>query len=172
MGSGGLFSPSPFFVLELIMAIQKIIAGQNIEQGHAVVSADKLGNYSSISVNTAPTGLGSLSDYSTLDYRMQDDNDSIKNAVIDIDPTSSGVVSAVTGQRIEVMDYAFLCDTAATTVTIYSGTTAISGPMTFDANGGISHGSDIPSLTTNAGEALIMVASTGNVNGHIAYRIA
>lgn len=152
------------------MAVQKVINGNNIEQGHAVVSADKLGNYDSISTDVTPTGLGGLGDYSTLDYRLQDPEDSIKHAVIDVDPTSSGVVSAIPGQRIEVVDYAFLCDTAAT-VTIYSAGTAISGPMTFDANGGISHANG-PILRTDAGEALIMVASTGNVNGHISYRVA
>jgi hypothetical protein len=152
------------------MAIQKIVSGQNIEQGYAVVSADKLGNYDSISTSVAPTGLGGLSDYSTLDYKVQDPEDSIKHAVIDVDTSSSGVVSAIPGQRIEVVDYAFLCDAAAT-VTIYSGGTAISGPMTFDANGGISHANG-PVLRTNAGEALIMVASAGNVNGHISYRVS
>ena len=152
------------------MAIKKIKTGEDIEQGYAVVGSDQLGNYYSISVNISPTGLGVLSDYSTLDYKFQDDTDSIKNAVIDIDLSSSGVVDAISGQRIEVVDYAFLCDEAAT-VTIYSDNTEISGPMTFDEKGGISHAPASPTLRTSAGEALRIVASTGNINGHLSYRV-
>lgn len=151
------------------MTIHVISTGNNIEQGHAVVSADMLGNYDSVSVNVAPTGLGGLSDYSTLQYKFSDD-EHVEHALIDVSTSDSGVVSAVAGKSIEVMSYTFLA-TAASTVTFKSDTTPISSGMTVDANGGAAVASTTPLMTTNPGEALNITTSAGSVNGHLSYRV-
>lgn len=152
------------------MAIQKIISANGIQQGYAVVGADMLGNYDTVNTDVAPTGLGAKSGYSDLDYRFQDDDDSIKHSIIAVDTSDSGVITAITGQSIEVIDYAFLC-TADATVTFLSDTTPISSGMTFAENGGISHDSSHVTLQTSPGEALNITTSAGAVNGHISYRV-
>jgi hypothetical protein len=61
---------------------------------------------------------------------------------------------------------------AATTVTFKSATTAISGAMTLDANGGVAVSESSDGLMwTEPGEALNITNSAGNINGHLTYRI-
>ena len=90
-----------------------------------------------------------------------------------IDVASAGdntIVAAVTGKKIRVLQYALVV-AAETTVIWKSGTTAITGDMTFAANGGISTPfSPIGLFETAAGEALVLNLSASNpVSGHLVY---
>lgn len=91
----------------------------------------------------------------------------------DIDVASAGdntIVAAVTGKKIRVLQYALVVS-AATTVIWKSGTTAITGDMSFAANGGISSSFSPSGLfETAAGEALVLYLSASNpVSGHLVY---
>ncbi len=80
------------------------------------------------------------------------------------------VAPAVPGRNLMVVSYVFVAD-AATTVTFKSATTAISGAMTLDANGGVSAESSDGLMWTEPGEALNITNSAGNISGHLTYRI-
>ena len=90
-----------------------------------------------------------------------------------IDVASAGdntIVAAVAGKKIRVLQYALVVG-AATTVIWKSGSTAISGDMSFDANSGISSPfSPVGLFETAAGEALVLNLSAANpVSGHLVY---
>ncbi len=96
-------------------------------------------------------------------------------AVIDV--ASSGdntLVAAISGQKIRVLSYAFLCD-AATIVRFESGAsgTALTGQMSFAAMGGISVPfSPVGHFETVAGDLLNLELDGANqVSGHITYMI-
>ena len=91
-------------------------------------------------------------------------------AVINI-ASDSEIVAAVAGRKIRVLGYA-LVGAAAETVTFESDGTAISGVMSFGANGGISYagGFGAPAFETAAGESLdIDLGATASVDGHLTY---
>lgn len=79
------------------------------------------------------------------------------------------LVSGVTGLSIEVDNYSVVAS-GATTIKFRSGSTDITGTMSFVANGGISVNNDNgPLLKTAVGENLSIV-TTNNVGGHLNYR--
>ena len=81
------------------------------------------------------------------------------------------IAPAVTGRQIMVVSYVFLA-TAATVVTFKSATTAISGAMTVDANGGVAMNEGAEGLMwTEPGEALNIANTVGVINGHLTYVI-
>jgi hypothetical protein len=90
--------------------------------------------------------------------------------IISVSAATVELVAAVAGRQIEVVNYTFVSD-SPTTVTWKSGTTAISGAMTFGLNGGATVNDDDVSLRTNVGESLKITNSAGNINGHFAYRV-
>ena len=90
-----------------------------------------------------------------------------------IDVASAGdntIVSGVTGKKIRVLQYAFIC-AGAVTVTFKSGTTPISGDMSFASNGGISTPfSPVGIIETAAGEDLVLnLSAAASVSGHLVY---
>jgi hypothetical protein len=90
---------------------------------------------------------------------------------ISVGAETGEVAPAVAGRQIMVVSYVFVAD-AATTVTFKSATTAISGAMTLDANGGVAVSESSDGLMwTEPGEALNITNSAGNINGHLTYRI-
>jgi hypothetical protein len=90
---------------------------------------------------------------------------------ISVGAATGEVAPAVAGRQIMVVSYVFVAD-AATTVTFKSATTAISGAMTLDANGGVAVSESSDGLMwTEPGEALNITNSAGNINGHLTYRI-
>src|SRR5579863_7579437 len=92
-----------------------------------------------------------------------------------IDITSSGnntVISGIAGQVITVYGMFFQCG-AATTITFYNGSTALTGPMAFTAGGGLNvfFGDSTPIFTLTAGSALVINVSglLPQVGGFIYY---
>ncbi len=81
------------------------------------------------------------------------------------------ILSAVSGKKIRVLGYALVTDTASALTWESGGSTAISGAMTFAANGGISA---VPSkwgwVETLSGESLVLnVGTAATVGGHVTY---
>lgn len=82
---------------------------------------------------------------------------------------SNEIVAAVANKRIRVVNVVLVCS-AANVVTWQSAATAISGPMSFAANGGYALESDTALFETVAGEALnLLSGSAVQVSGHILY---
>lgn len=103
----------------------------------------------------------------------QIDTSRIKRAVISA--ASSGantVVACPAGQQVRVIGYSFIC-TSAVTVTWKSGTTAITGPMDYAANGGLVEPPDMTGiLQTAVGEDLNMtLGGAVQVSGRINYQL-
>ena len=135
-----------------------------INNGDAVVSANMLGTSYKVSpeINTNQVATNS----GILQYKFDEENTNY--ATISVNTGSSGVVDAIAGHKIKVLDYVVVCDTNCD-VTFYSGSNAITGTMSLAANGGISNNGE--SMETNSGEALLIVTSSGNLGGHLSYRI-
>lgn len=90
-----------------------------------------------------------------------------------IDQGSAGtstLVAAVANQSIKVVSYVIVFSGAATAI-FKSGTTALSGEMSFGANGGVSSigTNDLPILSTSVGEALNITTTTTPAKGHMNY---
>ena len=149
--------------------LKKIISGNAIQNGSAVVTANKAGNSSQ---NTLPPRfnetIGVTDASGELLYRYNQDN--INNAVVGVSAGTGVIVSAIPSQKIEVTSYVFLSD-AESTVTFLSDSTPLSSGMTFDLNAGVSAEDDNGLLTTADGESLQISTTAGNLNGHISYRI-
>ena len=86
---------------------------------------------------------------------------------------SNEIVAAVAGQRIFVTSVV-LVSSAANTLTWQSSATALSGAMSFAANGGYALGDGgLPLMVTASGEALNLLCSAADqVSGHISYFLA
>jgi len=82
-------------------------------------------------------------------------------------------VAGVEGRQISVMSYTVIVDEASTFQVFSSGTsnTAMTGPMTLAANGGISANDNEVIYRTQTGESLVVNNSAGNFAGHLAYKI-
>lgn len=149
--------------------LKKIISGNAIQNGSAVVTANKAGNSST---NTLPSKFnqtfGVTESSGELLYRYNQDN--INTIPMGTAAGTGTVVSAIPNQKIEVTSYVFLTD-AASTVTFLSDSTPISSGMTFDLNAGVSSEDDNGLLTTETGEALRVSTTAGNLNGHVSYRV-
>ena len=83
------------------------------------------------------------------------------------------LVAGVEGRQVSVMSYTVIVDEASTFQVFSSGTsnTAISGPMSLAANGGISANDNEVIYRTQTGESLVVNNSSGNFAGHLAYKI-
>jgi hypothetical protein len=96
----------------------------------------------------------------------------VKHAVISQNTAARNqIVAAVTGKRIVVLNYTVVA-TGAVAITWESGTTALSGVMSFAANGGASAPGtgESPVLTTARGEALNITSSGAvQISGHLTY---
>lgn len=85
-----------------------------------------------------------------------------------IDGGSADIVAAVSGKKIRVMSVVLVMDGAGTATWRSGGTTALSGAMSFAANGGYSVSSPFGIMQTAKGEKLDIVL-TANARGHITY---
>lgn len=149
--------------------LQKIISGNAIQNGSAVVTANKAGNSSQNSLPPKFNETQGVTDASgELLYRYNQDN--INTELIGVTAGTGTVVSAIPNQKIEVTSYVFLTDLESS-VTFLSDSTPISSGMPFDINGGVAAEDDNGLLTTEAGEALRISTTAGSLNGHISYRI-
>lgn len=105
---------------------------------------------------------------------IQDGTTALTPKFASIDVATSGdntIVAAVASKKIRVLEYAIVC-AAATTVIWKSATAgAITGDMSFAANGGIATPfSPLGKFETTAGEALVLNLSAANaVSGHLVY---
>lgn len=105
---------------------------------------------------------------------IQDGTTALTPKFASIDVATSGdntIVAAVASKKIRVLAYTLVC-AAATTVIWKSATAgAITGDMSFAANGGIAAPfSPIGHFETTAGEALVLNLSAANaVSGHLVY---
>lgn len=80
------------------------------------------------------------------------------------------IVGAVAGKRVKVTGYVVVMGGAGT-VKFVSGSTDITGTMSFGANGGVSVGGTefSPAFETGVGEALKIVTTGAAGNGHLSY---
>lgn len=90
-----------------------------------------------------------------------------------ISASSSGdttVVSAVSGRKIRVLHYTLICSSAVN-ITWKSGSTNITGTMSFGANSGISTAYSPQGLfETLTGQALVInLSGSSTVGGHLTY---
>lgn len=97
-------------------------------------------------------------------------NNKIQHAVINTaSPGDNTIVAAATGLKTKVLTYTFTVG-AAVTVTWKSASTAISGPMAFEAGISSAPSGEVPHFETIAGEALVLnLGSAVQVSGHISY---
>lgn len=96
--------------------------------------------------------------------------DQVKFVPISLTATGD-LVAAVSGRKIRVISYLFICS-AALTINFESNTTDVTGPMQVAANGGVSYPGGVlaPAFETATGEKLAMtITGTGNVRGHLSY---
>jgi hypothetical protein len=140
----------------------KIISGNGFNEGGGTVFSTVTGEATDLA-NPALNRLALPADenrYGITEY-----------VTISVGAETGEVAPAVVGRQIMVVSYVFVAD-AATTVTFKSATTAISGAMTLDANGGVAVSESSDGLMwTEPGEALNITNSAGNINGHLTYRI-
>jgi hypothetical protein len=149
--------------------LQKIIGANSIKNGSAVVSVSKSNGSAGCVLDGKFNQISQVANVSgELLYKYNQDN--INTVPMGVAAGTGTVVSAIPSQKIEVTSYVFLTD-AASTVTFLSDSTPISSGMTFDINAGVSSEDDNGLLTTEAGEALRISTTAGNLNGHISYRI-
>ena len=99
----------------------------------------------------------------------------IHNAVIDHATTGDNeIVAAVSGKSIRVLDYAYVC-AGAVTVRFEAGAsgTALTGQMSYGANGGINKGYNPNGhFTLPVGIALNMeLGGNVSVDGHLQYAV-
>ncbi len=89
------------------------------------------------------------------------------------DQTDSSLVAAVSGSSIRVVSYLFVVGATATVLFESGNSTAISGVMSFAANGVGSFGGNAlaPAFETASGAALTLtnVGAGGDVRGHLCY---
>ena len=83
------------------------------------------------------------------------------------------LVAGVEGRQISVMSYTLVVDADSTFQVFSSGTsnTAMTGPMSLAANGGVSANDNEVLYRTQTGESLVANNSAGNFAGHLAYKI-
>lgn len=82
---------------------------------------------------------------------------------------TTAIVAAVTGAKIRVISYTLVATGAATAV-FKSATTAVTGTMSFAANGGASAYCAEGLFETVASAALNLVTTSNAVEGHFTYR--
>jgi hypothetical protein len=143
------------------MSSQKIIGGSGFNEGAATVYSSRTGATSSLSSDLTRSAVPGE------EYRYSTEPSFLS---VSVGATTATLVSAVPGRQIEVLGYTLVAN-SATVVTWKSDSTALSGGMTFGANGGASANDNEVMLRTNIGEALNITNTVGTLNGHISYRI-
>ena len=146
------------------MSNQKVKSSRGFNEGGATVFATETGEFTSLSNPALSRDAVPGSGYR---YSVDPTFEKISQAA-----TTASLVAGVADRQIEVLGYTVLCE-ANTAITWKSATTAISGPMTFAANGGATVGGNDGKavLRTNVGEALQLTNASGEIHGHFNYRI-
>jgi hypothetical protein len=142
------------------MSVRIIIPGNEVNNGDAMGYVNTLGNKKTVD-RANPHTIGAFTSHN---FHEQAQFVAINNATSD-----DTIVSGVTGRQIEVLSYNISAD-SATDITIKSGSTAITGPMSTAATGSI-HSDGDPVLRTAVGEALVIDSSAGGLNGSLTYRV-
>lgn len=107
---------------------------------------------------------------------IQIGDSAVQQVFAPISASSSGdntVVALAAGKQIRVLAYTLICSAAVVVTWKSSVAGAISGPMSFGANGGISPPfSPLGHVQTVAGEALVLnLGGAISVGGHILYAL-
>ena len=127
-------------------------------------------------LNTAPDSsatIGKVAQDATVPWTFTSNAPTVLYAKIDAATVGANLlVAAATGKIIRVVGFA-LVSAAANTVTMQSGSTALTGAMSFAANGGVSAPQSTAGLfQTTAGAALNMsLGSAGQVSGWLVYQL-
>jgi hypothetical protein len=140
----------------------KIISGNGFNEGGGTVFSTVTGEATDLA-NPALNRLALPADenrYGITEY-----------VTISVGAETGEVAPAVVGRQIMVVSYVLLAFPAATVVTFKSATTAISGAMALEANGGISAESQSGLMWTEPGEALNITNTVGGIEGHLTYII-
>lgn len=147
------------------MSNQKVINSNGFKEFGGVSFTNRGGNTQSMYAQLSNSSLPADGD-----YRFSTDPSFVA--------VSGGVgqttlVTGVEGRQISVMSYTVVVDAASTFQVFSSGTsnTAISGPVSLAANGGVSANDNEIMYRTQVGESLVVNNSAGNFGGHIAYKI-
>lgn len=93
----------------------------------------------------------------------------LKFGVISQGAGTTAIVAAITGVKIRLVSYTLVC-TGAATALFESGTTNLTGTMSFAANGGVTAYCPDGLFEAAAGEALNLTTATSAVEGHFTYR--
>ena len=146
------------------MSNQKVKSSRGFNEGGATVFATETGEFTSLSNPALSRDAVPGSGYR---YSVDPTFEKISQAA-----TTASLVAGVADRQIEVLGYTVRCE-AKTAITWKSGSTAISGPMTFDTNEGTTvNGNDGKAvLRTSVGEALQLTNASGEIHGHFNYRI-
>jgi hypothetical protein len=150
---------------------QKVILANDVKQGGAIVSINKLGTIQALDaeINKVPD-LSTVSDKYTYAYGDSRTFGDITLTGDGSNPTE--LLSAITDRKIRVKNYTALLN-AEGSFQFYSGSGAITGKMGIVSSGGIAINSDDALFETSIGEALgVLITPSGNaLNGHLAYEI-
>ena len=93
------------------------------------------------------------------------------SASISVTAGTTNLVAAVSGKRVKVYSYAAVASGAGTVQFKTTGGSAITGAMSFAANGGISCPSGTDPWFQTALSGGLDIVTSGAVEGHIAYVI-
>ena len=141
----------------------KIISGNGFNEGGGTVFSTVTGQTKDLS-NPAFSR-----DALPQDYNMYGVTEYV---TISVGAETGEIAPAVPNKQIRVLSYVFVAFPAATTVTFKSGTTAISGDIALEANGGVSQtGEEEGLMQTAKGEALNITNVAGGIEGHLTYMI-
>ncbi len=146
-------------------SVQKVINSNGFKEFGGVSHTNLNGNTQSIPAQLTNSSLPTDGDY---EFSTDPSFVPVSGAT-----GQTTLVAGVEGRQVSVMSYTVIVDEASTFQVFSSGTsnTAISGPMSLAANGGISANDNEVIYRTQTGESLVVNNSAGNFAGHLAYKI-
>jgi len=146
-------------------SVQKVINSNGFKEFGGVSHTNLNGNTQSIPAQLTNSSLPTDGDY---EFSTDPSFVPISGAT-----GQTTLVAGVEGRQVSVMSYTVIVDEASTFQVFSSGTsnTAISGPMSLAANGGISANDNEVIYRTQTGESLVVNNSAGIFAGHLAYKI-
>ncbi len=147
------------------MSNQKVINSNGFKEFGGVSFTNRSGNTQSMDAQLSNSSLPTDGDYR---FSVDPSFVAISGGV-----GQTTLVAGVEGRQSSVMSYTAIVDTASTFQVFSSGTsnTAMTGPMSLAANGGISANDNEVIYRTQTGESLVVNNSAGNFAGHLAYKI-
>lgn len=147
------------------MSNQKVINSNGFKEFGGVSFTNRSGNTQSMDAQLSNSSLPTDGDYR---FSVDPSFVAISGGV-----GQTTLVAGVEDRQISVMSYTLVVDAASTFQVFSSGTsnTAMTGPMSLAANGGISANDNEVIYRTQTGESLVVNNSAGNFAGHLAYKI-